>query len=188
MVTDLARSWWLLAIRGVAGILFGIGAFVWPGATLAALVLLFGAYVFVDGIFAVASGISMRRHMSRWWLTVLEGVAGIILGVLTFQSPDTTALVLLTFIAAWSIITGVFEIAMAVQMRKVIANEWLLIGSGILSIAFGIILIALPGPGALSIIWLLGSYALLFGILTLVLSFRLRGMGEKPGRRMTSPV
>ena len=188
MVTDLARNWWLLAIRGVAGILFGIGAFVWPSATLAALVLLFGAYVFVDGIFAVAAGIAMRRQMSRWWLIVLEGVAGIILGVLTFQSPDTTALVLLTFIAAWSIITGVFEIATAVQLRKVIDNEWLMILSGMLSILFGIVLIALPGPGALSIIWLLGSYGLLFGILTLILSFRLRSMRETAGRRMTSTV
>ena len=188
MVTDLARSWWLLALRGVAGILFGIGAFVWPGATLAALVLLFGAYVFVDGIFAVAAGVSMRRQMSRWWLIVLEGVAGIALGALTFASPGTTALVLVTFIAAWSIITGVFEIITAIQIRSVIANEWMLILSGVLSVIFGILLIALPGPGALSIVWLLGAYALLFGILTLILAFRVRSMGEKIGRRAAGTV
>ena len=125
---------------------------------------------------------------SRWWLIVLEGVAGIILGVLTFRSPDTTALVLLTFIAAWSIITGVFEIATALRLRKVIANEWLMILSGVVSIIFGVLLIALPGAGAISIVWLLGAYALLFGILTLMLSFRLRGMRDTIGRQATGAV
>ena len=92
MIADLSRNWWVLALRGVLGILFGIGAFVWPGLTLAALILVFGAYAFVDGIFAVVAGIDMRRQMDHWWLLVLEGAAGIILGVLTFRSPDTTAL------------------------------------------------------------------------------------------------
>jgi uncharacterized membrane protein HdeD (DUF308 family) len=188
MATDLARNWWLLALRGVLGILFGIVAFVWPGATLAALILVFGAYVFVDGIFAVVAGIGMRRQIDRWWLIVLEGAAGIILGVLTFRSPDTTALVLVTFIAAWSIITGIFEIATAVRLRKLIANEWLLILSGVVSIIFGALLIALPGAGAVSIVWLLGAYALLFGILTLMLAFRVRGMRERLGRQASGTM
>ena len=185
MVANLARNWWLLALRGVLGILFGIGAFVWPGATLAALVLVFGAYVFVDGIFAVIAGIGMRRQLSLWWLVVLEGLAGIILGVLTFRSPDTTALVLLSFIAVWSIVTGAFEIATAVRIRKLIENEWLMILSGVVSIIFGILLIAQPGAGALAIVWLIGAYALIFGILTLMLSFRLRSSRETIGRRAT---
>jgi uncharacterized membrane protein HdeD (DUF308 family) len=176
----------VLALRGVAGILFGIGAFIWPGLTLAALVLLFGAYVFVDGIFAVVAGIGMRRQLSLWWLMVLEGLAGIVLGVLTFRSPDTTALVLLSFIAAWSIVTGNFSIVTAVRIRKVIANEWLMILSGVVSIIFGILLFLQPGAGALSIVWLIGAYALLFGILTLSLSLRLRGARETYGRRATS--
>ena len=188
MATDLARNWWVLALRGVAGILFGIGAFVWPGATLAALVLVFGAYVFVDGIFALIAGIGMRRQLSLWWLVVLEGVAGIILGVLTFRSPDTTALVLLTFIAAWSIVTGIFEIATAVRLRKMIANEWLLILSGVVSIIFGALLIAQPSAGAISIVWLLGAYALLFGILTLMLALRVRGMRDTMGSQATGAV
>lgn len=178
MLGNMARNWWLLALRGVIGILFGIGAFVWPGATLAALILVFGAYVFVDGIFALVAGIGMRRQLNLWWLVVLEGLAGIILGVLTFRSPNTTALVLLSFIAAWSIITGIFEIAMAVRLRKLIENEWLMIVSGVVSIIFGVLLLAFPGPGALSIVWLIGAYALIFGILMLVLSFRLRGMRD----------
>jgi uncharacterized membrane protein HdeD (DUF308 family) len=188
MANELARNWWLLALRGVLGILFGIGAFVWPGATLAALVIVFGAYVFVDGIFAVAAGIGMRRQLNLWWLIVLEGAAGIVLGLLTFRSPDTTALVLLTFIAAWSIITGIFEIASALRLRKLIANEWLMILSGILSIIFGILLIAQPGAGAISIVWLLGAYALLFGMLTLMLALRLRGMRDTPARQAARPV
>ena len=188
MATDLARNWWVLALRGVAGILFGIGAFVWPGATLAALILVFGAYVFVDGIFALIAGIGMRRQLSLWWLVVLEGVAGIILGVLTFRSPDTTALVLLTFIAAWSIVTGIFEIATAVRLRKMIANEWLLILSGVVSIIFGALLIAQPSAGAISIVWLLGAYALLFGILTLMLALRVCGMRDTIGRQASGAV
>ena len=189
MASDLARNWWLVALRGVIGILFGIGAFVWPGATLAALVIVFGAYVFVDGIFAVVAGIGMRRQLSLWWLVVLEGVAGIILGLLTFRSPDTTALVLLTLIAAWSIVSGIFEIATALRLRKLIANEWLLILSGVVSIIFGILLlIAQPGAGAISIVWLLGGYALIFGMLTLMFAFRLRGMREKLGRRAAGAV
>jgi len=188
MIADLSRNWWVLALRGVLGILLGIVAFVWPGATLAALILVFGAYVFVDGIFAVIAGIGMRRQMDRWWLIVLEGVAGIILGLLTFRSPDTTALVLLTLIAAWSIVSGIFEIATALQLRKLIANEWLMILSGVVSIIFGILLIAQPSAGAISIVWLLGAYALLFGILTLMLAFRLRGMHDTIGRRATGTL
>jgi uncharacterized membrane protein HdeD (DUF308 family) len=188
MTADLARNWWLLALRGVLGILFGIVAFVWPESTLAVLVLVFGAYVFVDGIFAVVAGIGMRGQMDRWWLLVLEGVAGIILGLLTFRSPDITALVLLTFVAVWSILTGILEIATAVRVRTMIENEWLLILSGVVSIIFGILLLVFPGPGALSIVWLLGAYALLFGILTLMLAFRLRGMRDTIGRQATGAV
>jgi uncharacterized membrane protein HdeD (DUF308 family) len=188
MAVDLARNWWVLALRGAIGILFGIGAFVWPGATLAALVIVFGAYVFVDGIFAVVAGIGMRRQLSLWWLVLLEGVAGIILGLLTFGSPGITALVLLSFIAAWSLISGIFEIATALRLRKVIPNEWLAILSGVVSIIFGILLIAQPGAGAISIVWLIGAYALLFGLLTLMLAFRVRGMRGTIGHQATGAL
>jgi len=188
MASELARNWWLLALRGVVGILFGIGAFVWPGATLAALVIVFGAYVFVDGIFAVVAGIGMRRQLSLWWLIVLEGAAGIVLGLLTFRSPDTTALVLLTIIAAWSIVTGIFEIVTALRIRTLIANEWLMILSGVVSIVFGVLLIAQPSAGEIAIVWLLGAYALLFGLLTLMFAFRLRAMRERVGRRASGAL
>src|SRR5262245_46840432 len=188
VASELARNWWVLALRGVIGILFGIAAFVWPESTLAALVLVFGAYVFVDGIFAVVAGIGMWRQLSLWWLMLLEGVAGIILGLLTFRSPDITALILLTFIAAWSIVTGIFEIATAVRLRKMIPNEWLLILSGVVSIIFGILLIAQPGAGAIAIVWLLGAYALLFGLLTLLFAFRVRGIRDTPAHQAARPV
>jgi uncharacterized membrane protein HdeD (DUF308 family) len=188
MASELARNWWLVALRGVIGILFGIGAFVWPGATLAALVIVFGAYVFVDGIFAVVAGIGMRRQLSIWWLIVLEGAAGIVLGLLTFRSPDTTALVLLTIIAAWSIVTGIFEIVTALRIRTLIANEWLMILSGVVSIVFGVLLIAQPSAGEIAIVWLLGAYALLFGLLTLMFAFRLRAMRERVGRRASGAL
>jgi uncharacterized membrane protein HdeD (DUF308 family) len=183
MAADLARNWWVLALRGCVGMLFGIGAFVWPNATLAALILVFGAYVFIDGIFAVVAGIGMRKQLSLWWLVLLEGAAGIVLGLLTFGSPGTTALVLLTLIAAWSIVTGIFEIATALRIRTLIENEWLMIFSGVVSIIFGALLIAQPGAGEIAIVWLLGAYALLFGLLTLMLAFRLRGMRDPIGRQ-----
>jgi uncharacterized membrane protein HdeD (DUF308 family) len=188
MTTDLARNWWLLALRGIAGILFGIAAFVWPDSTLEALVLVFGAYVFVDGIFAVVTGIGMHRQLRFWWLVLLEGVAGIVLGVLTFRSPDITALVLLSFVAVWSIITGIFKVATAVRLQKLIPNEWLLGLSGVASLIFGALLIALPDAGVLAVVWLLGSYGLLFGMLTLMVSFRLRSAREMYGRQATGVV
>ena len=178
MLAELARNWWILAIRGVAAILFGIGAFLWPEITLTVLVLLFGAYALVDGIFAVIAGIAARKQQERWWMMILEGIAGIIIGVLTFLYPSITALVLLFFIAAWAIVTGAFEIAAAIRLRREIEGEWLLILAGILSIIFGVLLVILPGPGALALIWLIGSYAIVFGILMLVLAFRLRSLGD----------
>jgi uncharacterized membrane protein HdeD (DUF308 family) len=178
MVADLARYWWVLAIRGVAAILFGIAAFVWPGITLTVLVLLFGAYALVDGIFAVVEGISVRKEQERWWLMVLEGVAGIIIGVLTFLYPSITALVLLYFIAAWAIVTGAFEIAAAIRLRREIEGEWLLALAGIASLIFGVLLVIRPSSGALAVIWLIGAYAIVFGILMLVLAFRLRGLRD----------
>jgi uncharacterized membrane protein HdeD (DUF308 family) len=178
MVADLARYWWVLAIRGVAAILFGIAAFVWPGITLTVLVLLFGAYALVDGIFAVVAGISVRKEQERWWLMVLEGVVGIIIGVLTFLYPSITALVLLYFIAAWAIVTGAFEIAAAIRLRREIEGEWLLALAGIASLIFGVLLVIQPGAGALALIWLIGAYAIVFGILMLVLAFRLRGLRD----------
>lgn len=178
MTAELSRSWWVFLIRGIAAILFGIAAFIWPGLTIAVLVLMFGAYALVDGIFAVIAGISARNQSERWWMMILVGLAGIATGVLTFIWPSITALVLLYFIAAWAIVTGIFQIAAAIRLRKEIEGEWLLALGGIASILFGVLLILMPGAGALASVWIIGSYAIIFGILMIVLAFRLRGLRQ----------
>jgi uncharacterized membrane protein HdeD (DUF308 family) len=176
MKTMLARNWWVLALRGVLAIIFGVLAFLWPGLTLITLVLLFGAYALVDGVFAVIAGIASYGRSQRWWGTLLVGIAGIVLGILTMLWPGTTALVLLYFIAAWAIVTGAFQVVAAIQLRREITNEWALIIGGILSILFGVLLVIFPGAGALSLTWMIGAYAVLFGILLIALALRLRSL------------
>lgn len=178
----LARNWWLLAVRGVLAILFGVAAFLWPGLTLTVLVLMFGAYALVDGIFAIAAGFAARGEQERWWMMLLTGLAGVAVGVLTFLWPNVTALVLLYFIAAWAIVTGIFEVAAAIRLRKEIEGEWFLGLAGIMSVIFGVLLVLLPSAGALALVWLIGIYAVIFGILMLVLSFRLRSWRNEVSR------
>lgn len=168
----------MLLVRGILAILFGIAAFIWPSLTIEALVLLFGAYALVDGIVAVIVGIQQYGETKRWWAVLLEGIVGIVLGVLTLLWPGTTATVLLAFIAAWAIVTGVFEIAAAVALRKVIEGEWTLILAGALSVLFGVLLLLQPTAGALAIIWLIGAYAIVFGVLLGILAFELRRLGH----------
>jgi uncharacterized membrane protein HdeD (DUF308 family) len=175
-VAELARYWWLVALRGALAILFGILAFIWPGLTVAVLVLLFGAYALVDGLFAIGGTISAMRNHRRWWPLLVEAVLGIGIGVATFLWPGVTALALLYLIAAWAIATGVFEIIAAIELRKAISGEWFLILAGVLSVVFGLLLIVFPGAGALAVIWLIAAYALVFGVLLLILGFRLRGL------------
>ncbi len=156
-------------------------ALVWPSLTLTVLVLLFGAYALVDGVFAlVASAALAGQGHERWLPPLLGGVVGIALGIATWVWPDITALALLYLIAAWAIVTGVFEIA-ASELRRVIENEWLLGLRGLASVLFGLLLIVFPGSGALALLWLIGTYAVLFGVLLIALGFRLRGMRDDAG-------
>lgn len=171
---SLARDWWIIVLRGLVAVLFGVVAFVWPNLTLAALVLLFGAYVLVDGVLGLVVGLTRKSERRRWWVLALEGLAGIAVGVLTFLSPQVTALVLLYMVAAWAILTGALEIAAAIRLRKEIDNEVLLALSGFVSIALGVLLVLFPGAGAVSLIWMLGAYALVFGVILMALGFRLR--------------
>lgn len=179
MLEILARNWWLLLLRGVIAVLFGILAFMWPGLTLATLVLFFGGYALVDGIFALVAAWNAPKGSSRLWALLLEGLVGIAIGVLTFFYPGITALSLLYFIAAWAIITGVLEILAAVSLRKEITGEWFYILSGALSIIFGVMLFANPGAGALAVAWLIGAYAVAFGVTLIILAFRVRGHGAR---------
>ncbi len=176
MLEKITRNWWLFAVRGVIAIIFGIVALTRPEQTLQALVLVFGAFALVDGIFTVIAGVASYRFFERWWAMLLEGVAGVVIGVLTFIWPSITALVLVYFIAAWALITGIFEIVAAIQLRRVITGEWALILSGLLSILFGVLLFVFPAAGAVSMIWMIGVYAILFGITLIILAFRLRSL------------
>jgi uncharacterized membrane protein HdeD (DUF308 family) len=177
-MTDLARNWWALALRGVFAVIFGVIAFAWPGITLAALVILYGAYAMADGIFAIAAAITGRPERAPWWALLLEGVLGIAVGIMTFAWPGITALVLLYLIAGWAMATGVLEIAAAIRLRREIRGEWMLALGGVLSIIFGILLVINPGAGALAVIWLIGGYAIVFGSLMIALGFRLRGLAK----------
>ncbi len=174
MLEALARNWWLLLLRGLAAIAFGIMAFVWPALSLLTLVILFGAYALADGALSIAAAIGNRGGgVPRWWL-VVAGIAGICAGLLTFLSPGLSAIVLLMFIAGWAIAHGVFQIVTAIQLRKVIDNEWLLVLGGVLSVAFGIVMLVSPGAGALALIWVVAGYAIAYGVLLVAFSFRLR--------------
>jgi uncharacterized membrane protein HdeD (DUF308 family) len=176
-IGELPRHWWLVAVRGLAAIIFGVLAFVWPGITLAVLVLFFGGYAIVDG--AVAIVVAVRTGGNLRWAALLEGIVGIIAGIVAFIWPGLTALALLFVIAAWAILTGALEVVAAIRMRNVIHNEWALVIAGVLSVLFGVVLIAQPGAGALAIVWLIGLYAVLFGIALLALSWRLRGLQQR---------
>ena len=175
MTTVLTRNWWALALRGIFAILLGLAAFVLPGVTLAVLVALFGAYAVVDGVLAIIAGVRAAERHERWWSPVLKGLAGIIAGVLAFIWPALTVLALLYLIAGWAIVTGVLEIVAAVHLHRA-HGEWLLILNGVLSILFGLFVIVWPGAGVLTLVWMIGVYAIVFGAVLLVLAFRLRNL------------
>ena len=173
MLRQLAKNWWLLLLRGIAAIAFGVLAFVWPGLTLLTLVLLYGAYALTDGVLAIISAITGGAPAPRWWLAII-GLLGIGAGVLTFAWPGITALVLLFFIAGWAIAVGIFQIVGAVRLRKEIENEWYLILCRIISVLFGIGILLVPGAGVLALVWVIGFYAVVEGILYIALAFRLK--------------
>ncbi len=176
MLERISRNWWLYAVRGAAAIIFGAAAIARPEQALQFLVLVFGAYALVDGLFAMFAGVASYRFFNRWWAVLLEGAAGTVIGLLTFLWPNITALGLLYFVAAWALTTGVFEIVAAIQLRRVITDEWMLILGGLLSIAFGALLFVFPGVGAVSLIWMIGIYAFVFGISEIFFAFRLSGL------------
>jgi len=170
----LAHNWWLLALRGLAAIIFGILAFIWPAITLLGLMILFGAFALVNGVLSLVLAAKAPKGYPRFGSLILGGILGIIAGVVTFFWPALTAAGLLILIAAWAILTGILEIVAAIRLRKEIVNEWLLALVGILSVIFGVLLLLQPAAGAVVLIWWIGAYALVFGILLLILAFRVR--------------
>ncbi len=174
MLHALAKGWWLVLLRGIAAIAFGVLSFVWPGLTLITLVLFYGVYVLIDGVAALSAAFTGgAKPVPTWWLVVV-GLCGIGAGLLTILWPGVTALLLIVFMGAWAIAHGVFEIVGAIKLRKEIDNEWLLILGGIISVLFGVAMMAAPGAGALALITVIGIYAVIIGVLLVVLSFRLK--------------
>jgi uncharacterized membrane protein HdeD (DUF308 family) len=176
----LSRSWWLMLLRGVASILFGIAAFIWPGLTVLALTLLYGAFAMADGILALGAALSGsgNRAMPTWWL-VLIGLLGIAAGVVAFLWPGLTAFALVIMIGAWAATIGILEIIGAIWLRKEIEDEWLLIAAGLVSLLFGLAVLLRPGAGALALAWAIGAFALLLGILHVAFALRLKGHHDR---------
>jgi uncharacterized membrane protein HdeD (DUF308 family) len=179
LAETLSRNWWVLLLRGIVAILFGAFTFLQPGISLASLLLLFGAFAFADGVLGAWTAITSRKDRENWWVLLLEGLVGIGVGVLALIKPGLTALALLFYISIWAIATGVLEIVAAVRLRKEIEGEWALILAGLASVAFGVLLMARPGSGALAVLWIIGSYALVFGVLLVILAFKVKGLAKK---------
>ncbi len=174
MATSLSRNWWLVLLRGVLAILFGVLAFVWPAITWLTLIFMFGIYAIVDGLVAVGTGLARTKDSPPWWMFLLEGLLGIGAGAAVLLWPGLASLVLIYMIASWALITGILEIAAAVRLRDEISNEWILGLGGFVSMVLGILLFIQPAAGGLAIIWTIAGYALAFGVLLVILGFRLR--------------
>ena len=175
LATILSRFWWMTLIRGVIGVLFGIMLFAWPQISLASLVLVFGAFALADGATNVATAIGGRDENENWWVLLLAGLAGIGVGVLTFLNPGATALALLFYIAIWAIAIGLLQIVAAIRLRKEIEGEFWLGLAGVASIVFGALIAARPGEGALAVLWLIATYAIVYGVILILLAFEARG-------------
>lgn len=168
------RHWWALVLRGVLTLLFGLVALLWPGLTLETLVICFGVLALAGGIAAIVIAAGDRGMHDRWGVLLAEGLVSIVAGLLTFFWPFVTALVLLYLIAAWAIVTGVLELAVAARIHHTMSSWWLLVAAGLASLLFGLLLAMLPGVGLLALTWLIGIYALACGILLMLLGFQHR--------------
>ncbi len=173
MLDDLARNWWLVLLRGIGAIIFGLLTIMWPGLSLLTLVVLFGAFTLFDGGLAIGAAIIGGAPQPRWWLA-LVGVLGVAAGAVTLMWPGITGFILLLFIAGWAIAAGVFEIVGALRLRKEIEGEWWLVATGILSVLFGALILLFPGAGALGIAFAIGWFAILYGALLVGFSWRLK--------------
>ncbi len=177
----LARWWWTFVVRGILAIAFGLLAFFAPGLGIAVLVVLFAAWAIVDGITGIVSGVRGRARDRTWWLRLIEGGAGILAGAIALIFPAFAAEVLVLIIAAWAIVTGGLEVAAAIRLRREIDNEVWLGLAGVASILFGVVLFLFPGAGALGLVWLIGGFAIAFGVFLVGLGLRLRGVDRMAG-------
>src|SRR5919198_5208261 len=177
LVDELARHWWVLTLRGLVAVLFGLLAFAWPGMTLVVLIVLFGAYAVVDGVLGIVA--ALRGDTDHRLAMLLEGLVSVAAGLVAFVWPGLTALVLAYIIAFWAILTGVLEIVIAVRLRRVIQNEWALLVGGALSVLSGVVVAAAPGAGAVALVWLIAAYAVVFGVALIAVSWQLRSHAQR---------
>ena len=174
LAQSVQQGWWLFLLRGIAAIIFGILAIAWPGLTLFVLIISFGVWVMFDGVVEIWNGFTNREGHDRWWVDILLGLAGIIAGILIISLPGITAVVAMYYIGAWMVVTGLLQIFYAIKLREEISGEWFMVLTGVLSVILGIIFFIFPGGGAVSLVWLIAIYAILFGIILVIFSFRAR--------------
>lgn len=179
MATTLSSNWWAWVLRGILAIIFGVLTFVVPEATLLTLTMLFAAYAVVEGIVNSIAAVRAPKGARRWWVLLVEGIVSVAAGFVAFLYPGVTILVFVTLIGIWAIVTGGFEIAAAIRLRKQIEGEWLLFLSGIFSVIFGAIFLFLPTVGALTMAFYVGAYAIIFGVLLVALGLKLRSWGKQ---------
>jgi len=175
---EVARWWWAFVLRGVLAIAFGVLAFFAPGLGIAVLVGLFAAWALIDGAMNLAAGFRNRGRDRGWWLSILEGIVGVGAGVIALLFPVYAAEALVLIIGAWAIVTGVFEIIAAIRLREQITGEVWLGLAGLASILYGVVLFLFPGAGALSLVWLIAGFAIVFGGFLVALGLRLRRINE----------
>jgi uncharacterized membrane protein HdeD (DUF308 family) len=182
----ISRYWWAWLVRGIAAVIFGFLAWLWPGLTWITIAIFFGAYAFVDGIFAIVAAVRAGEAHQSWWPFLFEGVVGLLIAAITFYDIRITITALYLTIAAWAFLTGIFELVAAAKLRKLVANEiWLIVG-GIASILFGVVLLLFPLIGALVIIYIIAAYAIVFGFIMIGLAFRLRSHAQTPAKPATT--
>ena len=174
----LAQSAWVPILRGIVAVLFGGMALFWPGIALPVLIALFGIYAFIDGILALFSAFRMAGRHDPWIALMLEGIVGIAAGIIVFRTPGLAAVALLYCVGAWAIVTGCLEIVAAFELRKYISGEWALGLSGLISILFGWLLLAQPLAGLVTLVWIIGLYAVFFGILMIYGGIQLRRLAN----------
>ena len=179
--TMLAKNWWLFLLRGIFGIIFGLLAFLFPGPTMLSLVLLFSAYMLVDGVAGIISAVRAMRRKDEWGLLIFEGLLNIAVGVAAFIWPGLTVLAFVLMVAAWAIISGALMMASGFRLKLDHGRWWMVLG-GLLSLVYGALLVAMPLIGAVVLTWWMGAYAMVFGIALVVLSFKLRArQNERTG-------
>lgn len=177
----LSHYWWVLLFRGVFAVLFGIVALAYPGITLGGLVFYFAVFAFVDGISNVFHAFFGREDNESWWVLLFQGLLGIAFGVITFQAPGITTLMLLLYIGFWAMATGVLQIVLAVRLRNEITGEWWMAFGGLVSILFGLSMVARPGAGALAVLTIIGLWSIVTGLCLVFLAFKAKSMGGKLG-------